>query len=766
MPSPTRFHFLNKAIAQFPLWPLLLGTLLGIFFADSWGTEWWMTFCFLGCIICGITRKLTPFLIIVGFLLGHGTHGLQIDKQRESIAYINAPNPVQVSAVILDSGKRGQGPYLAKIIQSKSLPQGVKIIILPRERANSPLLYGDIIETEGSLHTIPPARNPYGFDRQKWRHRQGADVSLTCYKPLISKGVSPLYLPERTLLLWQKRLADKMTAGLDPNSQEAQLIHAVVLGKRPTRSDEMIDDFRFSGTLHVFAVSGLHVGMVGSILALIFWLTRAPRWLIILLTIAGMILYAGITGLRPPAVRAVIMGSVFLTGFLLQRRPTLINSLAASAILVLLWDGHQLFTPGFQLSYGVLLAIALLAKFWMHMLHPIAQLDPFMPRQLLSKWQETQLTFREKLKGALSVSCAAWMGSAPLIWIYFGLITPIAIIAGLPLILMVFLILSLAILSIFVGSLWSPAGVAVNQINALVARTTHHTAAFFSDIPFGHIHRRPDTPPNGRVIVFDIPQGGAANLLQFGEGVLLDSGRSSAFRYEVLPALQKLRITPQSLVLTHADTKHIGGMSQCISLFHPKQALIPHTLHRSPSYKTFLEKATRSGCSLIIPRSGEKFPLESQNSNLFLEILRTPSYLDARGMADDAGLVTRLHWNDWKILFMGDAGILTEFQLLESGKNLTADIIVMGRHSDDISGHPEFIRAVNPQIIISSNADFPFSERIPASWKKQISAQGVTLIDQKLSGGITITLKNNELTLTPTLNTMHPIQLKHPHSKK
>jgi len=135
-------------------------------------------------------------------------------------------------------------------------------------------------------------------------------------------------------------------------------------------------------------------------------------------------------------------------------------------------------------------------------------------------------------------------------------------------------------------------------------------------------------------------------------------------------------------------------------------------------------------------------------------------------MADDAGLITRLHWNDWKILFVGDAGILTEFQLLESGKNLTADIIVMGRHSDDISGHPEFIRAVNPQIIISSNADFPFSERIPASWKKQISAQGVTLIDQKLSGGITITLKNNELTLTPTLSTMHPIQLKHPHSKK
>jgi len=760
--SPSRFHWINRAIAQFPLWPLLLGLLAGILIGDYCATAWWGALSLIGGTLCLIVRKTPLSLLVAGVILGHGTHGLEVKKQRASVTFTKNQHSVKVSAVILDTGSRGRGPYLAKVTRSETLPKGVKFIIRPRFPHQQPLQYGDLVDVQGTLQSIEPARNPYGFDRKKWRHRQGADVLLTSYGRITPQGVSPLHKPIRTLAQWQVNLADKMTAGLDLNSPEAQLIHAVVLGKRPPHSDDMIDDFRLSGTLHVFAVSGLHVGMVGSILALLFWLTRAPRWLIILLTIAGMILYAGITGFRPPAVRAVMMGSVFLSGFLLQRRPTLINSLATSAVIVLLWDGHQLFTPGFQLSYGVLLAIALLAQFWMKVLTPISQLDPFMPRQLLSTWQEKILSFREKLRGSLAVSCAAWMGSAPLIWIYFGLITPIAIIAGLPLLLMVFLILALAMLSIAVGTLWTPAGKSVNQLNALIAHTTHQTAAFFADVPLGHIYHHPTSPKNGQVIIFDIPQGGAANLLQFGTCTLLDSGRSSAFHYEVLPALTKLRLSPKSLVLTHADTKHIGGMSRCLSLFRPKQAIIPHTSLRSPSYKRFLHAASSSGCSLIIPQQGQQFPLETGNPHAFLEILHTPARHNWQGLADDTGLVCRLHWNDWKIIFMADAGILTETQLLESGQNLSADIIVMGHHANDISGHPAFLQAVAPQLIISSNANFPINELITDAWRKQLASQNIKLMDQQLTGGITLTLKNDQLTLTPTLPQAHAITLKHP----
>lgn len=701
-------------------------------------------------------------------MLGYGSHGLVVHKQQtwQNTTKANqqdqASSPVQLTGVIIDTGSRGDGPYLIKTTQTNDpaqLPPGVNLVLtLPFETPN-PLTYGEIIQAEGELQPIEPLRNPYGFDRAQWRHRQGADLALILYHPIERLGIQALRRPIRTLSAWRQHLRTQMTAGLAPDSEEAQLIRAVVLGERPPRPSGMIDDFRNSGTLHVFAVSGLHVGMVGSILALCFWMTRAPRWLIIVLTIIGMATYAGITGLRPPAVRAVIMATVFLTGFLIQRRPTLINSLAASAIIVLLWDGHQLFTPGFQLSYGVLFAIALLSRFWTKLLWPIGALDPFMPRLLLTSWQERRLAWREKLQAALSVSCAAWVGSTPLMWFHFGIVTPIAILASLPLMFLIFIVLGLAMLSLATGAIWPAAGEGINQLNALIARTTHRTAASFARIPRGHFNRRPSPPESGRIIVFDLPHGGAANLIEIGGGVLLDCGSSRTFNYHVLPTLSYLQSRPDSLIISHADSSHGGAMSQCLNLYKPKQALIPRPDQRSPSFKHFLQQAESSNCRLITPHYGQTFPLNDHSPDVFLEILHAPAELDGDGLADDTGLVIRLHWHDWKILFTGDAGWITESRLLDAGCDLQSDVIIMGRNRDDITAHQPFIDAVSPQAIISSHSTFPEQERIPNKWRKAIEKRGISLFDQKQSGAVTLTLEEGTLILTPMLATAKPLTL-------
>lgn len=775
---------IHRALAHFPLWPLLTGVILGVCLGDSFGTDWWAVLSVFGALLAITIRKLPLTLFIVGSILGHGTHGRVIDHQQTWVLATTSsdsteshhpkiPTPtIHIQGVVLDTGSRKRGPYLVKITHVNSankrnlpqLPTAIKIILTPRSMGETNLLYGEKIEAEGALQRIEPNRNPYGFDRARWRHRQGADLTLTSYHPIILHGVSPSRQPIRTMIQWKKQLREKMTAGLAPDSEAAQLIRAVVLGERPPRPSVMIDDFRNSGTLHVFAVSGLHVGMVGSILALLFWLSRAPRWLIITLTIIGMALYAGITGLRPPAIRAVIMASVFLSGFLFQRRPTLINSLAVSAIIVLIWDGHQFFTPGFQLTYGVLLAIALLTRFWSSLLKPIATLDPFMPRLLLTPWQERQLTWREKLQGALAVSSAAWVGSTPLMWLHFGIATPIAILAGIPLMLLVFFILALAMFSMAVGSLWPAAGEGVNHLNALVAQTTHHTAATFAKVPMSHFIRHPDRPKNGRIIVFDVPRGGAAHLIDIGGSALLDSGRSDHFRYDILPTLTHLQIHPQSLIISHADSKHSGAMSQCLTRYRPKQAIIPRTDLRSPSYKNFLTQAPSSHCTLITPHSQQIFPLSKENSDDFLEILHAPVEIDGNGLADDTGLVLRLHWHGWRLLFTGDAGLITESRLLASGVDLRADVIIMGRNADDITGHHAFLHAVSPQVIISSHCDFPAAERIPISWKNHLTQQGIHLFDQQQSGAVTLTIDdNNHLILTPTLPAATPLTLKNHH---
>ena len=746
----------------------MIGVILGVIFGDYYGTSWWWLGLLSSVGLSIIFRHHTLILFLTGAVLAHGLHGSTIERQKSWVKSLHPTHQTRytkLSAVVIDTGANDTGPYLIQVTsndEQQQLRSGVRIqLSAPRSifgnaPANHTLKYGDQIAVEGDLTIIPEMRNPYGFDRAKWLHRQGANLILNPHKFPQIKGIHPLRRPLRMTNEWRLHLRNQMTLGLDDNSQEAQLIRAVVLGERPPQPSAMLDDFRHSGTLHVFAVSGLHVGMVGTIIGLALWFLRVPRWLLITLTILGMASYAGITGLRPPSVRAVLMATVFLSGFLIQRRPTLINSLSASAVVVLLWDGHQLFTPGFQLSYGVLLSLALLAGIWSRALKPIAEIDSFMPHQLLTSRQEIQLGARKWLKNSLSISAAAWMGSAPSMWLHFGIITPIVIIAGIPLMLMVFLILAMTMLSLTCGALWQPAGSMINQVTAAIAQGTYHTASFFAHLPGSYYYRESTAKEGEQIVVFDLPFGGGASLIDLGGGLLLDSGKQSHFMQHVLPTLVALKNSPDSLIISHAEAAHSGGMSRCLNHFHPKQALIPRTDLRSPSYQDFLTKAKLAECKLIVPQRAQTFQIEP---GAYLEILHAPVELDGYGLANDTGLVLRLHWQGWRILFTGDAGFITETRLLESGMDLRADVIVMGRNSDDFSGTETFIQAVSPQAIISTNADFPVRERIPKQWRKLLQREGIALFDQQSTGAVTITREKKNLILKPTLSGAQPLTL-------
>ena len=715
-------NILGRSLSLFPLWPLVLGVTSGILSADYYGTQHWVAITLIS--IAGILafRRSDITLFIVTFMLASGLHGPKIENLR---AWSHAADTGKLNGaytlkgVVIATGSQTKRALpcqnkqnLIAAAQASGLPpaSGMVVQLTTSPFHESTLQYGDIIEAAGPLRLIKPLRNPHGFDRQAWLYRQGANLTMAPRSPVTILGLSLVHRPVRMMANWRQSIRQSMTSGLDADAPSAQLIRAVVLGERPGRTSSMVEDFRKSGTLHVFAVSGLHVGMVGTIFGCLLWFLRAPRWMLIGGVIVAMTAYAGITGLRPPSVRAVIMATVFLTGFLIKRKPSLINSLGASAIIVLLWDGHQLFTPGFQLSYGVLLALAMATAFWIRILKPMAEIDPFMPRLLLTPWQERILGWRKWLRNSLSVSLAAWMGSAPLIWIHFGIVTPIAIIAGIPLMLMVFVILALAMLAISAGALWQPAGDAVNHINSWVAKSTYQTAAAFAHIPGAYWHKKPTRPEKGQIIVFDIPNGGGANLIDTGGGILLDGGRDDTFFWHVLPTLQALNIEPDSLIISHADSKHSGSMSLCLDQFTPRQAIIPRADLLSKSYQAFIEKSAETNCQLITPHSGQTFPIEP---GVTLEVLQAAIELNGYGRADDSGLVIRLHWHGWKIMFTGDAGFITETRLLASGADLQADVIISGRNRGDYTGREEFYRAVSPQVIISTNSEFPANETHP-----------------------------------------------------
>jgi competence protein ComEC len=249
-----------------------------------------------------------------------------------------------------------------------------------------------------------------------------------------------------------------------PADEETRLLWAMTLGWKPGLTNEISEPFMRTGTLHIFAISGLHIAMIAAILVNVLrWLRFTRNW-------AGSIaipviwFYTGTTGWQASAIRSTIMSSVIILGWMLKRPNNLLNSLAASAILIFLWEPEQLFQPGFQLSFILLLSFAVWPSMspntpwpdpWIYLGHSepeefarkpkvnewtklVARLfnwttgrDPMLPDELRPKWRQWLDHVVIWFFGGLNISLASLVGSLPVIAYYFNLISFSSLVANL-----------------------------------------------------------------------------------------------------------------------------------------------------------------------------------------------------------------------------------------------------------------------------------------------------------------------------------------------
>ena len=595
---------------------------------------------------------------------------------------------------------------------------------------------GALVSAEGVFQAPAEPRNPGEFDRAKWLRGQGVAA-------VFHSDREPGRMHTGRIARWGAALRhgfrERVTAGLDPSSEAAVVIRAVVIGEQPPDADALIAAFRNSGTLHVFSVSGLHVAMVGSIGWLALAWLGVPRRLAVPLLLPLIFGYSWITGNSAPAVRSAWMAALFLGAFAFRRKPDLLNALGGVLLAVTLWDGRLLFQPGVQLSYGVVAAIAVGAGWAMRTFSWMSEADPLMPASMLSRWQAAWLLLRRRLAQSLSVSLAAAVGSTPLTLVHFGLVTPVSVIAGLVLLPLVFVVLSLALFSAAISVVAPPVSQSLNRLNGLAATASVRSAGFFSAIPGGHFRMRRERGPF--LLVYDLGYGAGAACFSSGDGaVLIDCGDRPGFRYQVAPSLRSLGVEPDSVVLSHPDGGHLGGGSAVWQAFPVRQALLPVTLARSPSFRQWVEEAPVAGVRLHPAAAGRVLPMPDGAE---LEVIHCADPLAVSSRADDRVAVYRIHWRGWRILFTSDAGMGTELAILDAGRDVAADVIIAGRHRDDLTLCDRFLDAVNPRAIIASNPPFPAAERLSPATVEYWESRDIRVIDQGATGGVTLKTGDN-----------------------
>ena len=226
---------------------------------------------------------------------------------------------------------------------------------LTGERQAPHIRYGDRLALRGKLDEVPVLED---FDYREYLARQG--IAALMSRPeatLLDEGLGNPFLSA------VYRLRNSLSRSLNRSLAEPQasLAQALLLGKRGDIPQDVTGDFRDTGTSHLLAISGLHVGVV---LALILPLSAAVlgrrRNLYLLPPLGILWLYALLSGLSASVERAVIMASVYLLALALGRQRNALPALGLAAALMVALEPNALYDISFQLSFAAVAGIILL----------------------------------------------------------------------------------------------------------------------------------------------------------------------------------------------------------------------------------------------------------------------------------------------------------------------------------------------------------------------------------------------------------------------
>lgn len=347
------------------------------------------------------------FLVFVGYLLAQGHYELSKPGHYSDYLEENAMMRIRLTEPVEEKTNSYQviGRVTHIISQDSLLTTRGKIILwLQKDDKASSLSYGDVIVTTAMAQEVRPPRNPHAFNYKRFLERQ--NIFHQTYRRSGQWHFTGSNEGNR-LIAVSHIMRLKALETLESNNisgRDFAVASALLLGYRDYLDEDLQREFAGAGAMHILCVSGLHVGIIFLVLNLLFgFLNKIPRgrYLKTLLIILLIWFYAGITGFAPSVMRASTMFSFVAIGQTFSRNTNIYNTLAASALVLVLIDPFIISRIGFQLSYIAVISIV--------------SLQPLFYKQLYFKNK-----ILDHAWGIITVSLAAQLGTGPLALYYFN----------------------------------------------------------------------------------------------------------------------------------------------------------------------------------------------------------------------------------------------------------------------------------------------------------------------------------------------------------
>jgi competence protein ComEC len=308
--------------------------------------------------------------------------------------------------------------------------------ILVNSFQNQRFYYGQRLILQGKIYKAPKFEISNKFNYREHLKKNGIFGILS-----IKKDSTPIIVDENSANLIKKfsfslrgKLRKQIVNYLP--SLEANLLRAILLGERQYIPKFLRKIFVQTGTVHILAISGLHIGIIAFIFLTFLKVIRIPRKIRYLITVLFLVFYVFIAGARTSVIRATIMSIVLLGGFIFEKETDILNSLALACFLILLFNPSQLFDIGFQLSFVSVMSIVIFSPKIENCVY-----------KLFSK--KNKISFF--LWRSLSVSLAVWLAVLGFIVYNFNIITPITVFANLFIIPFMVIVIALGLCFIVIS---------------------------------------------------------------------------------------------------------------------------------------------------------------------------------------------------------------------------------------------------------------------------------------------------------------------------
>ncbi|MFN0049540.1 MAG: ComEC/Rec2 family competence protein [Cytophagales bacterium] len=240
---------------------------------------------------------------------------------------------------------------------------GKLMVYFANDSVSNNLKYGDLLLVNAKPDLIEPPKNPYEFNLKRFYGFKG----ITHRQFLKSdQFIWMANNPENRFIEFAiaiRRSVDAIFTKYIPTERERNIASALILGIKNELDDEIQYAYAATGTMHVLAVSGLHVGIIYGLLVLLTgFLLRLQHGKIIQSFILFILiwLYALVTGLCPSVLRAVAMLSLVIISNLISKKANVFNTLFVTVFILLCINPFMLMEVGFQLSFIAVLGIVYL----------------------------------------------------------------------------------------------------------------------------------------------------------------------------------------------------------------------------------------------------------------------------------------------------------------------------------------------------------------------------------------------------------------------